>query len=117
MSDITYEEYQKLSDEEIADLDLTPEQLQEFIDREIRERSMSPLEKLRESNPALKEAWDQIKTIRALTEKQQAQIDAKPSWERRYFEIVEGVTTDNAALKEAWDRYYLLKRLIADDKN
>ena len=110
---ITYDEYQKLSDEEIADLDLSPEQLQEFIDREIREQSMGPMEKLRENNPTLKDAWEKIKTIRALTAEQQADIDARPSWERAYFEILEGAETDNKALKQAWDEYYVLKTLIA----
>jgi len=82
------------------------------IDAEMIEANMSAMEKLRRDNPTLNDAWEQIKTIRALTEIQQKEIDAKPAWERRYFEIVEGIETDNKALAAAWDQYYTLKMLI-----
>ena len=87
-------------------------EIEEAIEAEMAEDSLSALEKLRRDNPTLNDAWEQIKTIRALTEVQQKQIDAKPSWERRYFEIVEGVETTNEALRAAWDQYYTLKMLI-----
>lgn len=91
--------------------DLTEEEMEALIEAEMIEASMSELEKMRRDNPTLNDAWEQIKTIRALTETQQKQIDKKPSWERRYFEIVEGVETNNEALKAAWDQYYVLKML------
>jgi len=100
----------------IPDIDslegLTEEEIAAKIEAEMIENSLSAMEKIRRDNPALNDAWEQIKTIRNLTEKQQAQIDRKPAWERHYFEVVEGVETDNESLKDAWERYYLLKNLI-----
>ena len=91
---------------------MSVKEIEEAIEAEMAEDSLSDLEKLRRDNPTLNNAWEQIKTIRALTEKQQKQINAKPSWERRYFEILEGVETTNEALRDAWDQYYTLKMLI-----
>jgi len=91
---------------------LTESEIEAKIQAEIEENNLSAMEKMRRDNPALNDAWEQIKTIRNLTEKQQKQIDGKPPWERHYYEIVEGVETTNETLKNAWDRYYLLKNLI-----
>jgi len=95
---------------------LTEEEIEAKIEAEIVENNMSDMEKLRRDNPALNDAWEQVKIVRNLTEKQQAQVDAKPAWERHYFEIVEGAETTNAVLKEAWDKYYFLKSLITTGK-
>jgi len=95
---------------------LNEAEIEAKIQIEIAENNMSEMEKLRRDNPALNDAWEQVKVVRNLTEKQQAQVDAKPAWERHYFEIVEGAETTNAALKEAWDRYYFLKSLITTGK-
>jgi len=91
---------------------LTEEEIEAKIQAEIEENSLSAMEKLRRDNPTLNDAWEQIKTIRALTETQQEAVDRRPSWERHYFELLEGVETDNQALKEAWNAYYVLKSLL-----
>lgn len=91
---------------------LTEDEIKEKIDAAMKEDSMSEMEKLRRDNPSLRDAWEQIKTIRALSEQVQEKIDSQPSWERHYFEIVEGVETNNAALRAAWDQYYTMKKLL-----
>lgn len=91
---------------------LTEEEIEAKIRDEIEENNLSPMERLRKDNPSLNDAWEQIKTIRGLTEVQASEINKQPSWQRHYFEIAKGVETKNAALKEAWDRYYVLKNLI-----
>ena len=91
---------------------LTEEEIEAKIQAEIAENSMTAMEKLRRDNPTLNDAWEQIKTIRGLTETQQKQENDRPPWMRSFFEIADGVETDNAALKEAWDQYYMLKNLL-----
>ena len=90
---------------------LTEEEINKKIAEEIEENSLSEMEKLRRDNPTLNDAWEQIKTIRALTEVNDEKKYKLPKWERLYNEMVEGVDTKNAALKEAWDQYYMLKKL------
>ena len=95
---------------------LTAEEIDAKVQAEIVENSMGAMEKMRRDNPTLNDAWEQIKTIRGLSEEQQKDINKRPAWERHYFEIAEGIETSNEALKEAWDRYYLLKNLIVGCK-
>ncbi len=90
----------------------TEEEIKEAIAAAIAEENMSKLERMRRDNPAIQEAWDQIKTIRALTEKNEDVEDTRPAWERHYADIVNGVETNNEALREAWNRYYVIKTLM-----
>lgn len=96
---------------------MSEDEITEAIEAEMIEESLSEMEKLRRDNPTLNDAWEQIKTIRNLTAKQQKQIDNKPAWERHYFEVLEGVETDNEALREAWNQYYTLKMLLKGKEN
>lgn len=91
---------------------LTEEEITKKIEAELEENSLTEMEKLRRDNPTLNDAWEQIKTIRALTKITSVKEDKRPKWEQLYSELVEGVETDNAALRAAWDQYYTLKTLL-----
>jgi hypothetical protein len=89
----------------------TEKEIQEAIDAAMVEDSLSNLEKFRRDNPPLQDAWDQVKTIRALTEKRDPN-DVMPKWQRNYNAIRDGIETDNEALRDAWNKYYVLKELL-----
>lgn len=64
-------------------------------------------DKLRQDNPALMEAWQQIKAVRAA-----GTID-KELLERRHWTVASsGIVVDNAELRTAWERYDLIRALI-----
>jgi len=90
---------------------MSEEEINAAIAEAMEEDSLSELDKLRRDNPALQDAWDQISTIRALTEVRKKN-DNRPNWQRSYDEIVDGVSGDNEALKEAWNKYYVMKTLL-----
>ena len=90
----------------------TEEEIKTAIDEAMAEESLSELERMRRDNPAIQEAWDQIQTIRALTEKHNPDEDNRPAWERKYLDMVNGVETQNEALREAWNKYYVIKTLM-----
>jgi len=95
---------------------LSEKEIEEKIQKEIEENNLSEMEKLRRDNPALNDAWEQIKIIRNLMQLQQ-QKESKPAWERAYREVLEGIETKNEALKEAWNKYYTLKKLLMGNKH
>lgn len=92
--------------------DLTDEEIKARVEEEMYENSLSAMEKMRRDNPTLNDAWEQIKTIRALTDSEEKALKGQPSWYRAFTEVADGAVTDNEALREAWNRYYLLKNLI-----
>jgi len=89
----------------------TEEEIAAAIDEAMKEESLSELEIMRRDNPAIQEAWDQIKTIRALTEKDDPD-DTMPAWERKFNEVADGAHGNNEALREAWNKYYVIKTLM-----
>jgi hypothetical protein len=95
---------------------MTEEEITAAIDAAMLEDSLTEMEKLRRDNPTLNDAWEQIKTIRALTNTTVLD-DKRPAWERAYYEVLEGAETSNTALREAWNQYYMLKRLLLGNEN
>jgi len=108
---ITIEDYKRMTDEQLDELNLSDEELLELLEEALRDGSITAMERIRLQFPALKEAWEQIQVIRELTEKHDPD-DNRPKWEKAYANILEGVDGKNPAVREAWDRYYMLKNLI-----
>ena len=80
---------------------------------------LEALEQYHSNNPALKEAYDQIKTIRTLSGyKQDTSRDyITVSWEQKYFSLLDETDYDaeNPAVTEAWSKYEMLKSLLQVD--
>jgi hypothetical protein len=89
-----------MSDSEIDDL----------VDKELNAQLASGSHSIHENDPALKDAWEKIKTIRALTEKRDV-TSGRSAWEKHFYDILDGPATDNKALEEAWNEYIVLKTL------
>jgi len=99
---------------------LTEEEVLAKIEAEMQEAALTKMEKYRRDNPSLNDAWEQIKTIRALTEPAPKTGEKRPKWERAYFDVVDGIdggASQNEALKEAWNKYYMMKKLICIEKD
>jgi len=100
---------------------LSEKEIAELIDKAIYEVSNNANNRdtdLINNNPELKEAWDQIKTIRALTSPitPSGRNVAQPEWYKLFMDISEADDDINPALKEAWNQYYNLKKQAEDGR-
>ncbi len=86
----------------------------EEVDQLIADAQITNFDKVIAETPALKDAYEKVKTIRALTEKNKPTIQLGTGWEflETFRNIEESATTENPALKEAWEAYYMIKALV-----
>ena len=57
---ITIEDYKRMTDEQLDELNLSDEELLELLEEALRDGSITAMERIRLQFPALKEAWEQI---------------------------------------------------------
>jgi len=96
---------------------MPPGLVNEFVEwqEEDRRNRLSDIELLREDNPALADAWEQIKIIReTITANETKNCDATRtlSWEKMFY--ANANSGYYPELDEAWDRYYVLKGLLSN---